>query len=219
MFDYPLKLSRKVKEVHQVPVVRTVNVYPNRRQIRSKRNPQQNAEVLREMEREFQARSEAAYKYGFKDGKKIGLQEGREEVRQGLECIKYITDELKQRRENFMKEADELVLQLAVRLAERIIRKEVKTDPEVVKNVARECLKLVEERQRICIRVHPSDWQVINEFEEEILTSTHGVKSLEIKEDDHVTPGGCIIESDSGIVDAQLETQLQEISESLMEAV
>ena len=170
-------------------------------------------------EEEFQTRSEAAYRFGFDDGKQIGLQEGREEVKQTVSCLKRMLAEMTQKKENLLREVDEAVVRLAVAVAETVLRREVETDPVWIKRLTKESLKLVEDRQRISIKVHPTDWEGMKVFEEEMLPSIHGVKHLEIKEDDHVEPGGCIIESDSGIVDAQLRTQLEEIAERLVEAV
>jgi flagellar biosynthesis/type III secretory pathway protein FliH len=78
---------------------------------------------------------------------------------------------------------------------------------------------LVEDKKRVSIKVNPTDLNAVRGFEEEILSSMHGMKEWEIKEDNRITPGGCIIETDSGIVDAQLETQLAEIGATLMETV
>ena len=40
-------------------------------------------------------------------------------------------------------------------------------------------------------------------------------KDLEIREDKRVKPGGVLIETESGVVDAQLETQLEELEHAL----
>ena len=43
---------------------------------------------------------------------------------------------------------------------------------------------------------------------------TH-LKQIEIKADDRISRGGCLVESDFSTIDAMLETQLQEIERAL----
>lgn len=172
--------------------------------------------TLQDLERECQERCESAYQSGFKDGKKIGLQEGRGE---SVNYLKHIAETLLKKQEAILREAEGMIVQLAVSVAKTILHREVQLDPKVVKAVAKESLKLVEGRKRVSIKIHPSDSNELKELEKDILSTTQAIKDLDIIEDDHVNPGGCIIETDSGIVDAQLTTQLDEIAMSLMEVV
>lgn len=175
--------------------------------------------TLQDLERECQERCESAYQYGFKDGKKIGLQGGRGEIEESVNYLNHVAETLLEKREAILREAEGMIVQLAVSVAKTILHREVQLDPKVVKAVAKESLKLIEGRKRVSIRIHPSDSNELKELEKDILSTTQAIKDLDIIEDDHVNPGGCIIETDSGIVDAQLNTQLDEIAMSLMEVV
>jgi len=171
------------------------------------------------MEKECQERCESAYRYGFEDGKKIGVQEGRDEIKESLAFLKDTAAKLMEKRDTILKGEEQMIGQLALAVAGTILRQEVKVDTDLVRKLARESLRLVEDKKRVSIKVNPTDLNAVRGFEEEILSSMHGMKEWEIKEDNRITPGGCIIETDSGIVDAQLETQLAEIGATLMETV
>lgn len=177
------------------------------------------ARIKRAKEIENQERSEAAYKFGFEDGRDIGRQEGKEEAREAVDRMNKITRAFDEQRAQLLKKADEVIVGLALKIAEIIIHQELQTDPGIVTKLAKESLKLVEDKKRLCIKVNPSDWKILKESEAELPSLTHGVKEMEIKEDEHVEPGGCIVESDSGIVDAQLSTQLEEVAERLFKSV
>ena len=172
--------------------------------------------TIQNLERECQERCESAYQYGFKDGKKIGLQG---EIKKSVNYLNHVAETLLEKREAILREAEEMIVQLAVSVAKTILHREVQLDPKVIKAVAKESLKLVEGRKRVSIKIHPSDSNELKELEKDILSTTQAIKDLDIIEDDSVNPGGCIIETDSGIVDAQLNTQLDEIAMSLMEVV
>ena len=170
-------------------------------------------------EEECQERCEASYRFGFEDGKKIGYREGIEQIKESVNYIKNITGKILDKRESILSEADNMIVRLALSVARTILRREAQIDQGLVKSIAQASLKLIEDKKRVSIKVHPSNWNALKEFEADILNMTHGIKELEIKEDDYVSPGGCVIETDSGIIDAQLNTQVDEIAANLMEAV
>ena len=175
--------------------------------------------IYEELEKESQERSEAAYRHGYDDGKAIGIQEGREEIKDVMANLTTMLETLADKREILLRDAESMIVQLAISVAKTILHREVQTDRDIIKAVAKESLKLVEDKKRVSIKIHPSDWHTMKEYEGEILSSVQGVKEFEIKEDDRVNPGGCVVETDSGIIDAQLETQLSEFTDSLLEAV
>lgn len=171
--------------------------------------------VFREWEEECQARSEASYKFGVEDGRKLGFQEGQESVNPFIQAFENATNDLMAHRVSLGQEMDEMILQLALSVAERVIHREVSLDRTIIKDTIRESLKYIEDHEKIVIRLHPDDWQSVKSFEDEIRSFTHELKVLQIQEDEHVESGGCIIESNVGMMDGQIRTQLEEIMRNL----
>ena len=222
MFEYTLKMNDQIHGICHVSSVRAKDQskrFYEEDKARGGRAMRRRHRISPELEKEFQERSEAAYKFGFEDGKQIGHQEGKGEIKQTVDHLRNITHELSEQRDHILSKADEIIVRLAISVARTILHHEVRIDPTLVKNIARESLKHVEDKKRVSIKVHPSDWETIKEFEGEMLSASHGVGDFVIREDAHVKPGGCIIESDSGIVDAQLDTQVAEVAFSLMEVI
>jgi len=161
---------------------------------------------------QFQERSEAVYKLGFEDGKKIGLQEGRDDIKSAMATIKRMVRKLEQMQEELDIDADRTVATLALSIASAVIRKEISVDNTIVRAVAKDAVKLVEDKRHITIRINPADKRIIKEVAPESIS----VKEFDILEDDSIEPGGCIIDSESGILDAQISVQLQEMAEKLL---
>jgi len=166
---------------------------------------------IKALEKEFQERSEAAYKFGVEDGKAIGLEQGKQEVEEAVKYLKEMAEVVSLYKKEILKDADDIITRLAVSVAKMVIKQEVATDPGLIKEVVKNALKLVDDRKRISLKVNPEDWKEIENYEDEIRAVAHGVQELEIKEDETIVRGGCVIESDSGIVDAQIDSQLEEI--------
>jgi len=56
----------------------------------------------------------------------------------------------------------------------------------------------------------------LREHKRELIDQLGRAKDIEIREDDALTQGSMIIETDAGTIDARLETQLQVIERVLM---
>lgn len=184
-------------------------------EIQKKMDP--NDPVFREWEEEWQARSEASYKFGFEDGKKIGIDEGRESVLSAIESFKNVATALTDQRNTLAQDLDKMIIELSVSIAERIVKREISLDKTIIQKTIQDALKYIDDHERIVIRVNPEDWQSIKSYEDEIRAFTHELKVLQIQEDDHVEAGGCVIESNTGMMDAQIRTQLEEITRNLMD--
>ena len=171
------------------------------------------------LEEEFQVRSETAYRSGFEDGKRVGAQEAQDGVKSVVHALQRAASELSEHKKKAVKESDEMIVRLALMVAKTVLQGELSVDSAKVKRIVVEAIKMIEDRGKISIKVHPDDWEIIKDVEKDVLSSTHGVERLEVVEDAHVERGGCIVESDSGIFDAQLSTQLEEIGNRLLESV
>ena len=69
------------------------------------------------------------------------------------------------------------------------------------------------------IRVHGNDLETVRTNRADLLTLVDGANHVEIIEDRRVEPGGCIIETNAGSIDARIETQLESVSDALKQMV
>jgi flagellar assembly protein FliH len=69
--------------------------------------------------------------------------------------------------------------------------------------------------ETVRIRVHAADLESVKAHREELLTLVDGIRQLEIVADRRVGPGGCVVETLGGVVDARVETQLDEVESAL----
>jgi len=80
---------------------------------------------------------------------------------------------------------------------------------EAVVDIVKQALsEKARQRREIFLRVNPEDLQHIRENKPALLEVLSRAKEIGIREDPDVAVGGAVIETDAGIIDAQLETQL-----------
>ncbi len=136
--------------------------------------------------------------------KKEGFQEGLEQLNEGILG-------LDQEKKRLRHEMNKLILPLALKAAKKIVAKELETKPETIVDIVLQALAPVLQNHRITIWVNKSDKEILEKEKNQIREKLEQVESLLIKERDDIAPGGCVIETESGIINASIENQWRAI--------
>lgn len=120
-------------------------------------------------------------------------------------------------RQRLLASAKKELLRLAVAVAEKILRREVARDDEVAVEMAARALAEARQRREVTLRIHPADAEAVRRSHERLLSALSRTRVLELREDPAVAPGGALVETEAGIIDARLETQLGAIAAALQE--
>ena len=100
----------------------------------------------------------------------------------------------------------------ATALARQVVRGELATHPHQVAMVAREALEtLLLSARHVTVRVHPDDQPLVAQGAEEVLAA----RGARLLADAAVTRGGCVVESDIGIIDASIESRWRRAAAAL----
>lgn len=157
----------------------------------------------------------------FQKGWQKGLTEGTEEAQKNhvgiLAEAKDTLDEAVKERVRIIRKAEDEIAQLSVAVARKIILREMSADSSIVGDIVMEAIRKVTDREEITVKVHPSDLDTVLSRQDDYARNIKGIRRLKILADNAVSPGGCVIETPSGTVDARIESQLSEIEQSLLE--
>jgi type III secretion protein L len=88
-------------------------------------------------------------------------------------------------------------------------------DAELTSKIARNALKVVRTQKRVTVRVAPGSEAGVRERVSEILKGYSSVGFLEVVADHRLVDQGCILETELGVVDASLETQLNALEKAM----
>jgi len=121
-------------------------------------------------------------------------------------------DEFANLREQVALHAEREMVQLAIEIAKKIVRREVTVDREIVLSLARVALSRLHTRALATVHLHPDDYQYALTHRERLSTSG----TLKLVEDPAIGRGGCLIETDHGDVDARIEHQFSEIERGFL---
>jgi flagellar biosynthesis/type III secretory pathway protein FliH len=110
------------------------------------------------------------------------------------------------------------MVRLALEIAEKIVHKAVAAEPEIVAAVLERACQEVAEARRLRIRLHPQDCELLAEIRPDLLTPGHDAgRVIDVVPDEELSRGGCRIETEMGVIDATLPTQIAEIRRQLLD--
>jgi type III secretion protein L len=155
-------------------------------------------EIIDAAEHELQARREQGYR------------EGADQAR--MELAEQMIDTVT-RAVDYFTTVEEDVTGVVVSAVRKIIGE--LDDVELMRRVVRNALQVARAEKKITLRVCPEQEGPIRERVGAILEGFSGVGFLEVVADHRLSKGGCILETELGVVDASVETQLQALEKAL----
>ena len=149
---------------------------------------------------------------------KEGYQEGLTQARADIDDVKNaITSFFSAKQEVFEYIAPD-ILEISVDIAQKIIKKELQQDPQIILENIIEVLKgLSKEETKITLRVNPSQVSLLKMEIPETMKNIGLDAKVLIVPDETIMEGGCMVTTTNGVIDATIETQLAVISEALKE--
>jgi flagellar assembly protein FliH len=148
---------------------------------------------------------------GYQQGLVRAQQEARELQQQLLHLIDFFEHPLQALNEDI----EHQLTQLAVTLAQQLVRRELKVEPGEIIGLIRDSVKLLPGIQRnISIVLHPQDAQLVrNALSIGTSDEEHNWKLVE---DPMITRGGCEINAPPSAINATLENRLSELAASVL---
>ncbi len=149
---------------------------------------------------------------------KEGYQEGLEQAKADIQEVKNaITSFLGAKQAVFDYIAPD-ILEISVDIAQKIIKKELQQDPNVILDNILALLKgLSKEETKITLRVNPAQVSLLKSETPNLLNEAGLDAKILVVPDETIMEGGCVVTTNNGVIDATIETQLAVISEALRE--
>jgi flagellar assembly protein FliH len=158
-----------------------------------------------------------AYEKGFAEGERAGRETGEKMVEAVLKQYTQTLEELKGLRRNLLTGSEREVVRLSLEVAKKVVKREVCIDEELILALVKVALSRLADQSVMTVRVNPKDCQSILHFRESPGHRESWHDGIKLVEDPLITRGGCLIETDSGVIDARVEEQFREIEKGFFE--
>lgn len=210
----------KNKKVYALPDVKGIYVlqsigyqsksYPDGKTVARKVNDEE--ERLKALE----IAKDEAYEKGRLDAEKdfkLEIEKIKGEYASLMALFQNAVNQLIDKREKIWQESEPEIIKLILTISNKMVGEEISNHgKDVIKYVVKEALSHVCGKKIVAVRLSPDDTKKINLLEEMKVVD----QNIRILEDGTITSGGCVIETDFGSVDCQIETRWEEIRKALV---
>lgn len=167
--------------------------------------------------------AEEAIRDAYKKGQKEGLERGektsykkaRSEYDQQIKDIEErlvnVLKDIGESRNALLNEAQRNVLDLSTMIALKIINTELSLSPDIILSVIKKALSYIVDRQEFVLRVSPEDLETVTKKKDFWTSIAERLDKVTVEQDDRIEKGGCIIESNTGVADARINVQFEEL--------
>jgi len=159
--------------------------------------------------------------YRLKNSFEQGLTEGKNLAERGLfnvfKALRTSSEQIISLREKILRESEDELLHLIMLIARKIIIREISQDRTLLANFVHNAVAGLPENDEIIVRINPDDYALITSGHEEIMPNDPRQNKMSLKPDPGIMVGCCKVETSMGVVDATLDSQLDEIYRSMKE--
>jgi flagellar assembly protein FliH len=178
-------------------------------------------EKIRQLEEESRLTLEQEKKEALDAGRNAGREEGyaqgQAEVERLIQRTQTVLERAQDKRGEILAETEQEIVDLVLLLTRKVVKAITESQRTVILQNVVQSLRKVKSRGNVIIRVNMADLKLTTEHTKNFIRMMEGVKGIQVVEDSTVDPGGCIIETDFGEIDARIASQLAELETKIME--
>ena len=169
------------------------------------------AAELAQLEIQSQQKIREARAAGVREGEIAGRNRAAAEFQPVVERLTRSIQEIANLRARLRREAEADVVQLALAIGRRVVRRELSADPDALRGMVVAALEKLQGQEISRVKVHPSHVALVKSCLQQALNSGQ----VEVLPDPSRELGSVIFETTRGNLDASVESQLLEIERGL----
>jgi flagellar assembly protein FliH len=154
---------------------------------------------------------------GREAGREEGYAQGKAEVDRLIQRTQTVLERAQDKRGEILEETEQEIVDLVLLLTRKVVKVITENQRTVILQNVVQALRKVKTRGNVIIRVNMADVKLTTDHIKDFIQMMEGVKGIQVAEDSSVDPGGCIIETDFGEIDARIASQLAELEAKIME--
>ena len=141
----------------------------------------------------------------YQEGYNLGLQQATAEI----ENFKNVLGAFMGAQDRVFNEIAPNILELSMSIAQKVIKHEATTDVQMVVDTVMDALRMLSKNEpKIILRVNPIQVQYLKDTLPDKIKSIGMETKLSVLSDEAITEGGCVIQTNNGMIDATVEAQL-----------
>lgn len=162
---------------------------------------------------------DAAIEAGRAEGYAAGAAAAQAELASAIAAMQQAAAELQARRDQWVADLEPAAVQLILAGAEQVVGVALEINPDLIEPTVRVALRRLVDRDSVMVLVNPDDYQRVQEMATDAANALGGIERLDVQTEARVSPGGVMVQTAEGDVDATIETRLARFEEVLRDAL
>ena len=173
-------------------------------------------EMLQEIQ---QSAYDQAYQLGLDEGRDQAFKEASEKIAADLLSFEETLKSIENMKVELLSQNEAHFLKLLYHMASRLAVQEVEQHDEAILEVLRRAISLAQDLEDIHVEMNPTQVAFVETLKNHQGREFEFLKRLRIDGNEKIRVGGCVIQTNSGEIDAQIETRLEQLWKSLSEVI
>ncbi|MDI3518096.1 MAG: flagellar assembly protein FliH [Caldanaerobacter sp.] len=149
------------------------------------------------------------YEEGYRAGYEEGYKKGEEKAQALIEEARALKEEILEEKKRLYKEAESDMINVILEAVEKIVGKHVEEDKDLILSLIKKGMENYNAFDKVTVRVSEEDYEHCVKNKDKILKDVEFLDEINIVKDLSLRKGDCIIETNSGVINSGVTTQLK----------
>ena len=155
----------------------------------------------------------------YKEAYDLGIEEGREnafnslkaELEEKMTQLDTLLASISTLKKDLVTFNETHIVQLLAHLAGKIAMREAEVQKDAIMPVLIQATEGAQATENVTVRISKPDMEFISSLREDLKKQINGFENLKFEVDEQISSGGCIVETNYGVVDATIEQRVEKV--------
>ncbi len=166
---------------------------------------------------------EQAFAQGYDLGKTEGHKEAFEStssnINSGLDQLQNLIQKLGQLKEELAHQNETHLMTMVYRIAEKLAFDHIESKPEIILSVIQKSIETAQADEDVTVSVSPEQIQFLESMKLQTGREFDFLKNIKLQSMPHIEPGGCIVETNYGVIDARIPERTSKLWDEMKQAL
>lgn len=160
-----------------------------------------------------------AYMLGLDEGKRDAMQAASSEIQNRLKGFDDLITGIGTLKKELLACNETHIVQLAFQMAKRMAHAEIQANPNVVTDVIKEALEKAQVEENVIVQISPVQLEFLESLKSDSGREFEFMKKVKLETSEEISPGGCIIRTNFGEIDARTEGRVEMLWEGIKDSL
>lgn len=186
---------------------------------RSSLNEKIEARALAKVKDVQEAAYREAYALGLEEGRKRAFDEEKAEIERRLGLLDEVLHSIGNIKSDLVVQNEAHMLRLTFELAKKLFFSEIADRSDRILPVLKQAIELAQSEESVVARISEEDYKFIEEFRQKVNKEFDFLKRIKFDASPDIERGGCLLETNYGVVDATIGERVDKLWGILSEKI